>query len=136
MRHTFSAAGASQLASDVDHLCSVVDGALGQQKIIGAGYQGESKRIIRRLIEGLALLCLKIKPQGKTDASEVEALEADAVAQGDQTLFEKELGLWEVERRLFANNESAREVLAELEIETLTESEARAVLEKRVEIRS
>jgi hypothetical protein len=136
MRHTFSAAGASQLASDVDHLCSVVDGALGQQRTVGAGYQGESKRVIRRLGEGLTLLTLRIKSQGRTDTGEAEAPETDTAVQDNQTLAEKELGLWEVERRLFANNESAREVLTELEIETLTESGARAVLERRVEIRS
>ncbi|KKA20272.1 RINT-1 family protein [Rasamsonia emersonii CBS 393.64] len=135
MRHTFSAAGASQLASDVDHLCSVVDSALGQQTA-AVGYQGESKRVIKRLVEGLTLLCLRIKPQGRTDAGEVETPETDSATQERQALAEKELGLWEVEKRLFANNESAREVLSELEIETLTESEARAVLEKRVEIRS
>lgn len=135
MRHTFSAAGASQLASDVEHLCSVVDSALGQQTA-AVGYQGESKRVIKRLVEGLTLLCLRIKPQRRTDAGEVETPETDGVAQEHQALADKELGLWEVEKRLFANNESAREVLTELEIETLTESEARAVLEKRVEIRS
>ncbi|KAL1964074.1 hypothetical protein VTN77DRAFT_7492 [Rasamsonia byssochlamydoides] len=131
MRHTFSAAGASQLASDVEHICSVVDGAAGQQTT-----RGESKRVIRRLIEGLTILCLKVKPQGRTDGAETETPEADVAAQDQQTSVEKELGLWEVERRLFASNESAREVLTELEIETLTESEARAVLEKRVEVRS
>ncbi|KUL90627.1 hypothetical protein ZTR_00127 [Talaromyces verruculosus] len=121
-RHSFSAAGVSQLTSDIDHLCGVIDTALGQHSSSTA-YQGEAGRVMRRLSESLVLLGLRIKPQStKSD----ENTEPRGV----------ELGLWEVERRLFANNESAREVLSELEIETLTEAEARAVLEKRVELRS
>ena len=121
LRHSFSAAGASQLASDVYHICGVVDSAISVQ----APAQGEARRTIKKLNEGLTLLSLKIKPQNGPDESQD--------VQHDEP---KELGLWEVERKLFANNESAREVLNELDIDTLTEAEARAVLEKRVEIRS
>lgn len=130
MRHTFSTAGSMQLASDVDHLCTVVDQALGP-----AGTPGESALVIRKLKEGLTLLCLQIRsPQSKVDESE-QAKEAVGGAE-DESVSAQGLGLWEVEKRLFANNESAREVLSELDIETLTESEARSVLEKRVEVRS
>jgi hypothetical protein len=122
LRHSFSAAGASQLASDVHHICGVVDSAISVQ----APAQGEARRTIKKLNEGLTLLGLKIKPQNVPDGSQ-DLQHADE---------KKELGLWEVERKLFANNESAREVLNELDIDTLTEAEARAVLEKRVEIRS
>jgi len=55
--------------------------------------------------------------------------ETDAAAAGG-------LGLWEVERRLFADNQSARDVLEELGMEALTEVEARAVLGRRVELGS
>lgn len=121
-RHSFSAAGVSQLTSDIDHLCGVIDSALGHHSS-SATYQGEAGRVMRKLSESLVLLGLRIKPQStKTDEDN-----------GNRGV---ELGLWEVERRLFANNESAREVLGELEIETLTEAEARAILEKRVELRS
>ncbi|RAO64460.1 uncharacterized protein BHQ10_000472 [Talaromyces amestolkiae] len=121
-RHSFSAAGVSQLMSDIDHLCGVIDSALGHHSS-SAAYQGEAGRVMRKLSESLVLLGLRIKPQStKSD-------------ENNET-YGVELGLWEVERRLFANNESAREVLSELEIETLTEAEARAILEKRVEIRS
>jgi hypothetical protein len=44
------------------------------------------------------------------------------------------LGLWEVEKRLFADNQSARGVLEELGIEALGLVEARAVLRRRVEV--
>ncbi|KAJ5916306.1 hypothetical protein N7504_000321 [Penicillium tannophilum] len=46
------------------------------------------------------------------------------------------LGLWDVEKRLFKDNESARAVLVELEIDALTEAEARSVLGHRVEVGS
>jgi hypothetical protein len=45
-----------------------------------------------------------------------------------------ELGLWEVEKRLFADNQSARDVLEDLGLELLSETEARALLRRRVEL--
>jgi len=158
MRHTFSGAGAAQLASDVEHICSVVDGAIGSGNGNGNAGSGESsERVMRKLKEGLVLLCLPVKDQQKRkqdkldDDEEVEAAWLAEEEEGNNGETEQEpepepepepvepglgLDLWEVEKRLFASNESAREVLAELEIETLTEAEARAVLERRVEIRS
>lgn len=120
LRHSFSTAGVSQFASDIHHICGVVDSAISVQSPV----QDEARRTMRKLNEGLTLLSLKIKPQDAPD--EPQDVQHD----------KKELGLWEVERKLFANNESAREVLNELDIETLTEAEARAVLERRVEVRS
>lgn len=49
---------------------------------------------------------------------------------------DERLSLWDVEKRLFKDNESARVVLGELDVENLTEAEARTVLERRVEIGS
>ncbi|KKZ65973.1 hypothetical protein EMCG_08267 [[Emmonsia] crescens] len=117
MRNTFSTTGASQLACDVDNICKVVDMATGNGM--------ESRSVMRKLEDGLLLLNLKIKP-----AREGHDYSARG---GDET---PDLSLWEVEKRIFANNESARSLLAELNIETLTEAEARAVLERRVEVRS
>ena len=123
LRHTFSAAGASQLASDVEHICSVVDSALGHHHNYSSSFS--SRRVMRKLGDGLTLLCLRITRQ------------SGPVEQDSNVLIaEKALGLWEAEKRLFANNESAREVLTELELDNLTEAEARAVLERRVEVRS
>ena len=116
MSNSFSAAGVAQLASDVDHLCSVVDAALGQ-----AGKPGDSARLLKKLNEGLLLLGLDATRQDSSIASESQEQK-------------RQLGLWEVEKRLFKDNESAREVLTELGIETLTEAEARGVLERRVEV--
>ncbi|GAQ04354.1 hypothetical protein ALT_1675 [Aspergillus lentulus] len=123
MRHTFSAAGAAQFASDIDHLCNVVDVALGP-----AGLAGGSTRVFAKLNDGLLLLDLTVVAPKSGDVS--------ATQEGADSQEEPHLGLWEVEKRLFRDNESARGVLAELNIETLTEAEARAVLERRVEIGS
>ncbi|OJD15073.1 hypothetical protein AJ78_04644 [Emergomyces pasteurianus Ep9510] len=116
MRNTFSTTGASQLACDVDNICTVVD--------MAAGSGMESRRVMQKLEDGLLLLNLKINPGGGNDTSTSGGHEAP------------DLSLWEVEKRIFVNNESARSLLAELNIETLSEAEARAVLERRVEVRS
>lgn len=121
LRNTFSASGAAQLASDMDHLYSVVDAALGH-----AVQAGGSKFILQKLNEGL--LILNLEAQTPVAEGEDKAPAESAAGKG--------LGLWEVEKRLFKDNESAREMLAELGVETLTESEARSILEKRVEIGS
>ena len=113
-KHTFSETGAAQLASDVDHLCHVVDSALG-----ASGQAGISLQTIKRLSEGLRILCLSTAGQGDVSAKE-----------------DVPLRLWDVEKMLFRDNESARGVLAELEIDSLSEAEARSVLERRVEIGS
>lgn len=114
-KHTFSETGAAQLASDVDHLCHVVDSALGASSQVGI-----SSRTIKKLSEGLRILCLSTAEQ-----------EGDVSTKDDVPLR-----LWDVEKRLFRDNESARSVLAELEIDSLSEAEARSVLERRVEIGS
>lgn len=116
MRNTFSASGASQLGCDVDSICEVVDVATGNRM--------ESKNVMQKLVDGLFLLNLKI----------IHTQEDHNSSPGgeDETTG---LSLWEAEKRLFANNESARSLLTELNFESLTESEARAVLERRVELR-
>lgn len=114
MRNNFSETGAAQLASDVDHLCSVVDNALGL-----AGHVGGSTRIVKKLNEGLRILNLRAAADPSAENAE-----------GDGATLE----LWDVEKRLFKDNESARAVLAELEIDGLAEAEGRSVLERRVEI--
>lgn len=120
MKHTFSAAGASQLISDVGNLCSVIDSSLGST----GAHVGDSIRVMRKLNEGLLLVGLNAQKQDQDNTGEASS-NSDA-----------RLGLWDVEMRLFKDNESAREILGELEVETLTEVEARTVLERRVEIAS
>ena len=47
---------------------------------------------------------------------------------------EAAIDLSEVEQKIFESNESAREVLQALGLEVISESEARHVLERRVEL--
>ncbi|KAL4885137.1 TIP-1 family-domain-containing protein [Aspergillus karnatakaensis] len=121
LRNTFSSSGAAQFASDIDHLCGVVDVALGSAAPLGG-----SKSIIQKLADGLLILNLGSKVP-KSDGIDESSPKSETGS---------DLDLWAVEKRLFKDNESAREVLAELGVETLTEAEARSVLEKRVEIGS
>ncbi|KAF5867355.1 hypothetical protein ETB97_000124 [Aspergillus alliaceus] len=123
MRNKFSAAGATQLISDVEHLCNVTDVALGP-----AAQVGSSANVLRRLNEGLTLLGLSISASKATDD--------ESASQAKDQRGATQLGLWEVEKRLFKDNESARDLLTELNIETLSGAEARSVLERRVEIGS
>lgn len=145
-RHRFSTAGAAQLSSDLHAVCRVVDKAVGP---------GVAEAGLRRCLEGAQLLNLPIKG-GKAPAPSSDELgdngddwEAWGVDDDGEALKETgggtgsdagggaalgDLGLWEVERRLFADNESAREVLEALGLEVLSESEGRAVLGRRVEL--
>lgn len=123
-RHAFSTAGAAQLAADLRAVRGAVDARVGGGVAAGA---------MRRVEEGARLVGLPVRGSGAGgggDNSDEEGVEEEAAEAGGRG----KLGLWEVERRLFASNEGAREVLEELGIETLTEAEARGVLGRRVEL--
>lgn len=127
-RYRFSTAGAAQLSADLAAICRVVDKTVGP---------GVAKAGLRRCLEGAKLVGLPVKGGSKESESaggeeDVEAWDDDAG--GDTTNEKANLGLWEVERRLFADNQSARDVLDELDIDTLTETEARTLLGRRVEL--
>lgn len=126
MKNTFSAAGAAQLISDVDHLCNVVDVALGPATPVGG-----SAKVMQKLTEGLLLLGLSAHAAASQAEDESGSKATDSLGEVGSG---HGLGLWAVEKRLFKDNESAREVLTELAVETLAESEARSILERRVEI--
>ena len=100
MRYTFSSAGVAQFTRDVEAIWETMDRHLGQ---------GQAQNGMRKLKEALVLLGLPEKEGSQMDA---------------------ELGLWEVEKRVFRSNESAREVMEELGLELLSETEARHVLER------
>lgn len=109
MRNSFSSSGAAQLAKDIDVVSNVMDRYLGQ---------GQAASGIRKLKEALILLTLP-------------ALEGKI---GENEKSREDMGLWEIERKIFKSNESGREVMDELGLEVLTEAEARNVLERRVEL--
>ncbi|PGH18899.1 hypothetical protein AJ80_04317 [Polytolypa hystricis UAMH7299] len=136
MRNTFSTNGVTQLIHDVESICVVIDAAMSST---GSGasssIRGEAARVMRKLKEGLLLLGLRVKADGGASSIQESTDEAGPDT-GEGPVATPALGLWEAEKRVFANNESARSVLAELRIEMLSEAEARAVLERRVELRS
>lgn len=109
MRHSFSCSGAAQLTRDVSVLWEVVDRHLGP---------GQAEAGMRKLRESLVLLGLESSPKNQEIKSEDEG----------------NIGLWDVEEKIFRSNESGREILEELGLEVLSESEARNVLEKRIEL--
>ena len=110
MRHSFSSSGAAQLVRDVSVVWEVMDRYLGE---------GQAETGMRKLGEALILLGLESSSgDGESRAEE------DGGTQG----------LWEVEKKIFRSNESGREALEELGLEVLSESEARHVLERRIEL--
>ena len=114
MRNNFSSTGIAQLKCDLFTLWKSIDKH--------AGY-GQGELGMRKLCQAVELLGMPIEPDADNSS---EAGETD----GDL------LGAREVEQRVFKDNESARDVLDELGIDSLSESEARSVLEKRVELAS
>ena len=113
MRNNFSTFGSAQFMRDLSAIWEIIDRYLG----VGQGEMG-----MRKLREAVQLLAVPVK-------DEEEVAEADSGENG-----EVGLGAHAVEKRIFRSNESAREVLEELGMEVLTESEARHVLERRIEL--
>ncbi|KAL8729686.1 MAG: hypothetical protein Q9181_004916 [Wetmoreana brouardii] len=116
MRYHFSSTGAAQFTRDVRGVWEVVDWW------VGAG-QGEMG--MRRLGEGLVLL-------GLGGYERRHSVGEDVSGEGERE--EVGLSLGDVEERLFRSNESGREVLEVLGLEVLSESEARGILERRVDL--
>lgn len=120
MTHSFSFAGAMQFRRDVEAVCGIVDRALVKE--------GEGARGLRKVGEGLFLLGLP------AEGSEVNGTDRNSGGDDDGDGEEKVWGLWEVEKRVFRSNESAREVLGEIGLDLLSESDARGILVRRVEV--
>ena len=155
LRVSFSTQGAAQLNADLEAICAVVDEKVGA---------GVAENGLRKCLEGAKLVGLSVKggktsantashieddgmdrwdawaaedgdadagdePSGGLPAKATSTRDADENAEAGE-----ELGLWEVEKRLFADNQSARDVLEELGLELLDEKEARRLLRLRVEL--
>lgn len=114
LRNNFSTSGVAQFTRDLYALWEVFDRYLGP---------GQGETGMRKLKEAVGLLGMSIAPTREEGGE-------DAVGGGEG------LSIWEVEKRMFRDNESAREALEELGIESLTETEARSVLERRLELSS
>ncbi|KAF1920500.1 TIP-1 family-domain-containing protein [Ampelomyces quisqualis] len=141
-RYRFSTAGAAQLQADLAAICRVVNKQVGP---------GVAETGLRRCLEGAQLVGLPVKG-GKDQAASDEGTimgDEDWAAWGvtdnsapppqqeqdnGTTSDTVSLGLWEVEKRLFADNQAATDVLDELGLEMLTYLEARKLLRHRVEL--
>jgi hypothetical protein len=134
-RYRFSTQGAAQLHADLSAIVRVVD----KQVCEGVAEVG-----LRKCIEGVRIVGLPVRSGTQhsrmADDDEEEAEWDEGAWGADEDSAEKtdgetkELGLWEVEKRLFADNQSARDVLEDLGLELLSETEARALLRRRVEL--
>ena len=114
MRNTFSRYGSAQVARDVSAIWEVMDRYTGNS---------QSRVPMRKLAEGLELLNMPLKY-------------SQDVREDDESPEMVDTAILDVEKRMFRDNESAREVLEELGMEILSESEARNLLEKRIELGS
>jgi len=123
LRHSFSTTGAMQFKSDVDAVCAAIDRYVGP---------GPAERGMRRLCGGAMLLALPVKGE---IPREIEPQDDEARA-WDEDGEAKEMGLFEVERLVFMDNDSARHALEVLGLESLEAGDARGVLERRVELGS
>jgi len=138
--HHFSAGGARQFAADVAALAGVFE-KWGGREHGAAGF-----RALREAVAVLGLEAGGEEEEGRAGKDEEEdegtAWDVDGGEKAppgkddDGRRAGMALGLWDVERRLFADNESARSVLEDLSVHNLTEAEARKVLKCRVELTS
>lgn len=136
-RSSFSTAGATQLTTDMRAVCSNID------KFVGAG---QAQIGMRKLLEGITLLSLPVKGEIQRErpgSSGADAAEDEGSAweetngNADEEVQDgKQMSLFQAERLVFMDNEGARHALEQLGLETLNESDARAILGKRVEIAS
>jgi RAD50-interacting protein 1 len=134
-RHSFSTAGAAQLATDIRAICADIDRYVGS---------GQAQTAMRRLLEGVTLVGLPVRGEiqrvqpsraGDEDEDDVAAWD-EPNGDADEVVERKQMGLFEVERLVFMDNESARHALELLGMEVLNEADARSVLERRVELSS
>ena len=149
MKHNFSAAGVAQLKRDIAAVESAIDVTCRPANVAATG--------LRKLNQALSLLGLPIKPSSTrhltTTTSKDEPSNDDDWGFGDDdddnedtqqitsnstspSDDESPWSLWAAERQIFQSNEAARRALAEMGLDLLSESEARNVLRKRVEISS
>jgi RAD50-interacting protein 1 len=141
MKNSFSLSGFVQLRRDLTAIQSVIDSSI---KV-----SGEAQRSMRKLEEAMVLLGLPMrssKNQSKTEEGdeggdegwgfdEPDANDDDqVVSELSHDSDEAKIWVWEeVEARIFRNNESARHVLAEMGLRSLSEGEARDIIKQRVD---
>jgi hypothetical protein len=158
-RYRFSTQGATQLHADVLAVCRVVDKHVGPGvaetglrkclegvRLVGLPVKGSPSTTGQGQVKhddgGEENEDWDTEAWGAEDGDDNPSLQKANIS-GDTTSLDVgagadagtgELGLWEVEKRLFADNQAARDVLDELGLELLSETEARSLLRRRVEL--
>ncbi|KIX07864.1 uncharacterized protein Z518_02518 [Rhinocladiella mackenziei CBS 650.93] len=138
MCHTFSAAGASQLKRD---LLAIEESIEKTSKL-----RGSVAGSMRRLEEAIFLLSLDAgESRGPVSSGEEDGWGFEDEEDRGPTKYvtrvslenksdDKELGLWNAEKLIFESNEAARRALGEMGLYHLSESDARSILKRRVEL--
>jgi RAD50-interacting protein 1 len=162
MKQNFSAAGAAQLKRDLAAIENAVDSTCSSQ---GVGAAGMRKLNQALLLLGLPIKQSSSRHLSGKNVSSIETAEDvwgfDDSNDEDESL-EDSLGdslgdtqepetaptatspsdddsprsLWAAERQIFLSNEAARQALAEMGLDLLSEADARNILKRRVEISS
>lgn len=150
----FGESGAGQLRVDLETVAGSVETACarvvndGGRGLSGGGAgerwrRGLGKLGLVKCFEAVQLLSLNADKDGDGQGKDEEVDEQEAWGEAEDTnqAHDKQMEatpplthLWTVEGRLFASNESARTVLGEMGIVSLTEWEARKVLKCRIEL--
>lgn len=131
LSNKFSAGGAAQIRVDV---IACVQAFERFEELTGVGERGMAKCIDATSLLGVAAGDGSGPGHDETEHEEDPwdvADEHENSLQADRVFAQT---LWSIERRLFASNESARDMLEEMGLEGLSESEARQVLQRRVEL--
>ena len=97
---------------------------------------------MRKLVEGVKLISLPVRGEiervrpGSSDGDDDEGFAWEEANGEADDAKGKKLGLFEVDRLMFQDNESARQTLEELGLQSLSLHDAREILKKRIELRS
>jgi RAD50-interacting protein 1 len=133
LRHSFSSAGVAQLRRDVSALHGTIDSA---SHIPGIAQRGMPKLGQALLLVGLPLSNsddevdgTKAKDEWGFDDDEVEETNTNTSDEAN----DKALTLNDVSAKLFQSNAAARKVLARIGCDLLSETDARSILEHRID---
>ncbi|KPI37559.1 RAD50-interacting protein 1 [Cyphellophora attinorum] len=144
--HNFSTSGMMQMRRDVAALEDRIDASTGLRSIASSSF--------RKLNQAIGLLSLPIKSSARPQITESTEDGDDAwgfdedgeeeitkeispsLTREDTSAESEGWSLWDAEKELFRSNEAAREALADMGFDLLSEQEARALLKRRVELNS
>lgn len=134
LRHSFSSAGVAQLRRDVSALEATIDSA---SHITGISQKGMPKLQQALVLVGLPLGATDDDTQDNKAADgwgfDDDAEPADTDRDSSDESDDKLLTFENVSKTLFQSNASARKVLARIGCDLLSETDARSILERRID---